>query len=65
MNDNLQRVADTAAPIGWLVWYFSHVAQINQMLQSIALLAAIFGTVAAGIFHLIKSYLMWRNRHKR
>lgn len=65
MNSHLEKIADTAAPVAWSVWIVSHIAEINAVLQGVALLAAIFGTLAAGIFHITKTVLMWRNRHRK
>jgi hypothetical protein len=51
MKEHAQRLVDAAAPIGWLAWIFSHMTEINQVLQFVLLLASIFATVSAGLYH--------------
>jgi hypothetical protein len=54
MKEHVQRIADSGAALGWLAWFFSHVKEINELLQFILLLASIFATIAAGLYHIRK-----------
>jgi hypothetical protein len=46
-----QRVADAGVVIGWGGWLFSHLVDINLVLQTILLVASIVATVVAIIYH--------------
>ena len=51
-QDIQQRVADAAVPAGWGIWAFSHLAQLNEILQFVLLTMSIIATVIAIRYHL-------------
>jgi hypothetical protein len=56
MSDHGQKLADSGAVVAWVAYILSHLPQINQVLQTLALVTAIFASIAAGLYHLRK----WR-----
>lgn len=46
-----QKLANVAVGGTWITWYFSHLEQINAVLQNVALLAAIVSSVLAARFY--------------
>lgn len=58
MNDTGQKLADAGAPFAWLAWLFSHITNINEVLQTFALISAIVASVAAALYHFKK----WRGK---
>ena len=46
-----QKLANVAVGGTWLTWYFSHIAEINAVLQNVALIAAIVSSVLAARFY--------------
>ena len=47
-----QKVADVAVPMGWGALAFSHLAELNQILQFILLVTSIIATLIAIRYHL-------------
>ena len=47
-----QKVADAAVPVGWGAWAFSHIVQVNEVLQFILLSTSIVATCIAIRYHL-------------
>jgi len=37
--------------VGWVGWIFSHLKEVNELLQTVLLVTSIFATVAAFIYH--------------
>lgn len=56
----MHKLADFVAPAAWVTWLVSHSLQVHAVLQDIALIAAIFASLAAGLFHLTKWWRMLR-----
>jgi hypothetical protein len=46
-----QKLSGLAVGGTWMTWYFSHLAQINAVLQNIALVAAIVSSILAARFY--------------
>jgi len=46
------KIADTAVPVGWGAWAFSHITQVNEVLQFILLTTSIIATCIAIRYHL-------------
>jgi hypothetical protein len=53
---NKDRIADVAASGAWAFWGLS-LAQINEVLTALSLLAAIFCSICAGLYYLAKRRL--------
>lgn len=53
MNDDLHRkLADSGAIASWMGWALSHIAAINQVLQTVLLLVSIVAGLVAIRYHL-------------
>jgi hypothetical protein len=46
-----QKLADAAVGATWVGWYFSHIVEINAVLQNVALVLAIIASACAIRFH--------------
>lgn len=62
VNDHAQRLADAAVPFSWAAWILSHLKDLNVVLQTIALLAAIVASVTAAIYHSKKNKEMGKGK---
>jgi len=49
-----ETLATASAPFAWGTWIFSHIAQVNQLLQTLVFLTAIGASVAATWYHIKK-----------
>ena len=50
-RDLQQTVADVAVPVGWGTWVFSHIVEVNEVLQFVLLITSITATVIAIRYH--------------
>ena len=46
-----EKVADVSVVMSWGLWFFAHIVAINQVLQFIALVAAIGASIFAILYH--------------
>lgn len=60
MNDTIHKLADYVAPAAWVTWLTTHSMQVHSVLQDVALITAIFASLAAGLFHFTKWWKMMR-----
>lgn len=51
-----ERIADAAAGGAWVLWGLS-LNQVNEILTTLSLVAAIFCSICAGVYYLRKSRL--------
>lgn len=58
----LRHPMDYVAPSSWIVWTTTHYSQVHSVLQDVALVAAVFASIAAGLFHLTKWLRMIRDK---
>lgn len=56
------RPVDYIAPSSWVVWLTTHYSQVHNALQDVALIAAVFASCAAGLYHLTKWLRMLRDK---
>lgn len=61
MHDHFQKLADYIWPAAWVTWLTTHSMQVHSVLQDVALISAIFASVAAGLFHATKWVRMIRD----
>jgi len=47
---NHERIADVSVAASWALWGIS-LAQVNQLLTTLSLIAATFASIAAGIYY--------------
>jgi hypothetical protein len=64
MHDHIQKLADYAAPATWVTWVITHLIPSHNVLQDVALIAAIFASSAAGLFHITKWIRMLRTNRE-
>lgn len=49
--DTHDKVLQAGALSGWVGWFFSHVREVNDLLQTVLLITSIAATVVAIIYH--------------
>lgn len=60
-TDNERGVADAAAVFTWAAWIFTHLAEINIVLQFFVLLLAVISGLFAIYWHIDKWHSRGRN----
>lgn len=49
-----EKLAGVGVAASWSLWGYVKLAQVNELLTSISLIAATFASIAAGIYYLSK-----------
>lgn len=65
MREHIQKLADFAAPTTWVAWIYTHMIPSHAMLQDLALIAAIFASIAAGLFHITQWWKSVRGKQPK